>query len=114
MLSEGAQQDLWLYAYEDWPLQFTIYQDQNRTQVKDLTDGAVTLVIRNSICEVVRMDAAAEDLGSTGVVSFLISKESNENFSGSYPYELMVTDGDALTRKAASGTITIADTIIRG
>jgi hypothetical protein len=112
----AIRQDLELFAYEDWPLLFTIVNSVGT--VLDITGASAVWVLKpspESTTELLRQAGvvATDQVGHKGEVSVLVAKEDNVGFDGILYYELQLTDINELTRKTTYGSITIKPTGIR-
>jgi len=112
----AIRQDLQVFAYEDWPLLFTI--SDSTGAVLDITGASAVWVLKHSpeaATELLRQVGvvAANQLTHKGEVSVLVAKEDNATLDGVLYYELQLTDINDLTRKTTYGSIVVKPTAIR-
>lgn len=110
----AARQNFSVFAYEDWPLRFTITDEAG--DPKDLTGCSSVWVLKESAegTELLRKSGTPEDQGIyPGVLLLTVTKTETAALHGALYYELQITDVLGKTRKAACGRVVVQPTGIR-
>jgi len=112
------QENLTLFAYEDWPLVFSIVDESGA--VKNLTSATAVWVLKRGGprgAELLRKTTAAlggiTNGGAAGTLAVDVTEVETQDFrAGAYYHELNITLS-GVTRKASYGSVTVQATGIR-
>lgn len=115
MAAGAVLTDITVFAYEDWPLQFTIKDEDGVT--KNLTGATATWVLKRGPggAEILRKTTVAgiTNGGAAGTLTVDVTETDTQALgAGLYYHEMLITLG-GVTRKSAYGAVVVRATGIR-